>query len=120
MCSSLTWNGLNVSERAGFDRIIGNEIAKQILGRAARTQRPAHSYLFLGVEGVGKFTTALQFAKALNCEAPIDSGACELCASCRRIEHLTTTDMIIYAPEKGKTVISIEQMQQTVLPFSGA
>jgi len=109
---SLTWNGLSVSERAGFDRIIGNELARKILSRAAKSQRPAHSYLFLGAEGVGKLTTALQFAKALNCEQPTESGACEVCASCRRIEHLTTTDLIIYAPEKNKTVISIEQMQQ--------
>jgi len=109
---SLTWKDSNVSEPAGFDRIIGNALARRILGKAARGQCPAHSYLFIGSEGVGKLTTAIQFAKALNCQEPIDSGACEVCATCRRIEHQTTTDLVVYAPEKNKTVISIEQMQR--------
>jgi len=66
------------------DRAIG------ILQRAYAAGRVAHAYIFAGPEGVGKFTTARQFAKLLLCKgAVIEPGfadSCGGCESCRLLE----------------------------------
>ena len=64
--------------------------AISILQRALAADKSAHAYIFTGPEGVGKFTTALQWAKLLLCENPVgQSGradSCGLCESCRLLE----------------------------------
>jgi DNA polymerase-3 subunit delta' len=49
--------------------------------------RVAHAYIFAGPDGVGKFTTAKEFAKLLLCKNPVERGdfndSCGNCASCR-------------------------------------
>ncbi|MCX8052863.1 MAG: DNA polymerase III subunit, partial [Armatimonadetes bacterium] len=97
-------------ERRGFDRIIGQSLAKRILMRAAQEQHPAHSYLFLGLEGTGKLTTAIEFAKALNCERPVNGNACEECDLCRLIKHGNLPDIRIWSPDGKNT--KIEQMRE--------
>ena len=50
----------------------------------------AHAYIFAGHEGVGKFTTAREFAKLLLCKNPVERGdfndSCGSCESCRLFE----------------------------------
>lgn len=99
-----------MSENVGFDKIIGQELAKRVLTRAAREQQPAHAYLFLGLEGTGKLTTAVEFAKALNCENPQAGGACGGCVVCRSIEHDSLPDVRIWSPDGRNT--KIEQMRE--------
>ncbi|MGC8861503.1 MAG: DNA polymerase III subunit delta' [Armatimonadota bacterium] len=99
-----------MSDRIGLDRIIGQELARRILTRAAREQQPAHAYLFLGPEGTGKLTTAIEFARALNCENPHNGVACGDCAVCRAIAHGSLPDVRIWSPEGRNT--KIEQMRE--------
>ncbi len=93
-----------MSSRVGFDKIIGQELAKRVLKRAVKTQ-PAHAYLFLGLQGTGKTTTALEFSKALNCENPQDGNACGQCAICHAIEHGNFPDTRVWSPKGRDTVI---------------
>lgn len=96
----------------GFDRIIGQELAKRVLMRAVREGEPAHAYLFLGLEGTGKLTTALEFGKSLNCESPRDGGACCECAICHAIEHGNFPDMRVWSPKRQDTTIdSMREMR---------
>ncbi len=57
------------------------------LQRAFAADKVAHAYIFAGPEGVGKFTTAKEFAKLLLCKKPTaDNGfsdSCGRCESCR-------------------------------------
>src|SRR5512136_1825642 len=46
------------------DRAIG------ILQRGLAVDRPAHAYIFAGLEGVGKYRTAREWAKLLLCRDP--------------------------------------------------
>ena len=50
----------------------------------------AHAYIFAGHEGVGKFTTAKEFAKLLLCKNPVERGdfndSCGNCVSCRAFD----------------------------------
>jgi DNA polymerase-3 subunit delta' len=48
--------------------IFCQDIALSQLERAYRSGRLGHSYIFAGMEGVGKFTTAYELAKMLLCE----------------------------------------------------
>jgi DNA polymerase-3 subunit delta' len=55
-----------------------------ILQRAFLSGRWAHAYIFAGQEGVGKFKTAVEWAKLLLCENPsIENGFADSCSSCR-------------------------------------
>ncbi|MGQ9454939.1 MAG: DNA polymerase III subunit [Armatimonadota bacterium] len=95
------------NKHRGFDRIIGQELAKRILRRAVLSQSPAHAYLFLGPEGTGKLATAVEFAKALNCEMPEGGSACGECPVCRMIDRGNTPDVRIWSPEGKNTRIEL-------------
>ncbi|OGD10327.1 MAG: hypothetical protein A2Y86_04095 [Candidatus Aminicenantes bacterium RBG_13_62_12] len=68
----------------GFDRIVGQERAKNILRLALRRGRVPNSLLFAGPEGVGKRMTAFTLARALNCLRGGDD-PCEECQNCRAV-----------------------------------
>ena len=52
------------------------------------------------MQGTGKTTTALEFAKALNCESPREGQACGECATCHAIEHGNFPDISLISPER--------------------
>jgi len=72
-----------------FSQLIGQERAKRMLSRLIASHRVGGTYLFFGPEGVGKRTTALLFAQALNCAGPdaAEGEPCGACPSCRKILH---------------------------------
>jgi len=70
------------------------------LQRAFSANKCAHAYIFAGPEGVGKFTTALEWAKVLLCKEPAAeqsdgrkfSDSCGVCESCVSLEAGTHPD----------------------------
>ncbi len=70
-----------------FDRLVGNNRAKDVLRRMLRQRRVPGALLFAGEESVGKFQFAVELAKALNCQRPRGVEACDACSACRRIER---------------------------------
>jgi DNA polymerase-3 subunit delta' len=85
-----------------FDAIIGQEKAKTALLDAIKTSRVAHAYLLHGPKGVGKETTAIAFAQALNCTAGDPSG-CGECSSCKRIASFNHPDVRLIFPVPSGT-----------------
>ena len=66
-----------------FKEIFCQDWAIDILQRAFLAGRWAHSYIFAGPEGVGKFKTAREWAKLLGCNEPVtENGLAESCGSC--------------------------------------
>ena len=61
-----------------------------VLQRALAAGKVPHAYIFAGPEGIGKFTTAREWAKLLLCENPAVENnfadSCGLCRSCRLFE----------------------------------
>jgi DNA polymerase III subunit delta' len=70
--------------------IFCQEKAIAALQRAFAAGKVPHAYIFAGHEGVGKFTTAREFAKLLLCKNPVKSGdfsdSCGNCESCLAFE----------------------------------
>ncbi len=50
-----------------FEDLVGQDHVARTLGNAIKSGRVAHAFLFTGVRGVGKTTSARILAKALNC-----------------------------------------------------
>lgn len=67
---------------ATFDDLIGQEAVSQTLSLALDGDRLSHAYLFSGLRGSGKTSTARIFAKALLCEKGSTSHPCGVCAHC--------------------------------------
>ena len=65
-----------------FDRLVGNERAKETLRRMLRQGRVPGALLFAGDEGLGKQLFALELARALNCRARRGVEACGVCPTC--------------------------------------
>jgi DNA polymerase III subunit gamma/tau len=65
-----------------FEELIGQESISQTLSLALDSRRLAHAYLFSGLRGSGKTSTARIFAKSLICENGPTSSPCDLCSHC--------------------------------------
>ncbi len=68
---------------SNFDELIGQETIAQTLSLALDTNRLSHAYLFSGLRGSGKTSTARIFAKALICEEGMSHHPCGVCANCK-------------------------------------
>lgn len=92
-----------------FADIIGQKTVKEVLQAAIHHDRLAHAYLFFGPEGVGKEFTALQLAKALNCQTQ-SGDACEQCQSCRKINKFNHPDVKLIFPTPAPSYFKPEDM----------
>ena len=71
-----------------FKNILGQQKAVLSLQTQLRTNRIAQAYLFAGPEGVGRRKTAIEVAKALNCQKTDKDQIepCDECPSCSKID----------------------------------
>jgi len=81
-----------------FRDISGHEKQIAHLQSSIVQNRTPHAFLFYGMEGIGKRTTAIAFAKALNCRAN-DRDACDVCDACRKADHKNHLDIITLEAE---------------------
>lgn len=100
-----------------FQNIIGHQLTIASLQAVVGQKRLAHAYLFHGEAAIGKRSTALCFAQALNCERTTPNeaiDACGLCRSCQQIEARTHPDFFIIEPdsELATPQIKIEQVRE--------
>ncbi|HEY9286027.1 MAG TPA: DNA polymerase III subunit delta' [Pyrinomonadaceae bacterium] len=68
-----------------FDKLVGNQRAREVLGRMLAQGRVPGALIFAGEEAVGKKLFAVELAKALNCRRPRGAEACDECPACKRI-----------------------------------
>ena len=93
-----------------FDAISGQQLPVRQLQTALASGHIAHAYLFSGIEGIGKCSTAVSLAKALNCGLR-EADFCDDCRSCHKIEKRVHPDFFYIEPEPDKNVIRIEQVR---------
>jgi len=99
-----------------FSQIIGQERAVHLLKQTIKREKMPHAYLFVGMSGVGKTTTALAMAQALNCEAPENAEGCGCCKPCRQLLGGNFPDVELVEPD-GRS-IKIEQVRDLERRFA--
>ena len=77
-----------------FDELIGQETIAQTLSLALDANRLSHAYLFSGLRGSGKTSTARIFAKALICEEGVSHLPCDKCSNCVMAKENRHMDII--------------------------
>ena len=65
-----------------FEEVIGQTHLTQTLKNQIMSDQIAHAYLFSGIRGTGKTSTAKIFARGLNCLDPKDGNPCNVCEHC--------------------------------------
>jgi DNA polymerase-3 subunit delta' len=74
--------------------------------------------LFSGVEGLGKYDVAVDFARSLLCDRPLDNFmACGQCRSCIQFEAATHPDFLLLSPEEEGKQIKIDQIRDLIQQF---
>lgn len=97
-----------------FDSILGNDKIKQQLKQAVCLNKTSHSYLFLGISGIGKKIIASEFAKMILCES--EEKYCNHCKSCIEFDSNNNPDFQLIEPEGTSLKIDqIRQMQKKIL-----
>lgn len=93
-----------------FSGIIGQDHAIGFLKGVIDRGTVPHAYLFTGPSGVGKTTTAIAFAQALNCLNPSGGQSCNECLTCRQIANGNFPDLMLLDPQ-GQN-IRIQQIRE--------
>jgi DNA polymerase III subunit delta' len=92
-----------------FAEIIGQKRIINLLRRALAQDHLPHSFLFTGMEGVGKKLAAFTLAKVVNCENGAAGDCCDRCVSCRKAASGNHPDINII--ERDGPFIKIEQIR---------
>ena len=93
-----------------FEEIIGQDSIVKTLVNSIQKQRIAHAYLFSGLRGSGKTTTARIFAKALQCEKGPTSNPCESCENCVMANENRHMDIIEMDAASNRKIEDIREL----------
>ena len=78
-----------------FDQLIGQDVVVQTITNSIKSNKVPNAYLFTGIRGIGKTTTARIVAKALNCKNGIENICKEtLCENCEAISNSNHIDVL--------------------------
>ena len=80
-----------------FDHLIGQEVVAETIINSITANKVPNAYLFTGIRGIGKTTTARIVAKALNCSNGIENlceeNYCEHCDAISNSRHIDVLEM---------------------------
>jgi len=95
---------------ASFDELIGQESISQTLSLALERDRLSHAYLFSGLRGSGKTSTARIFAKALLCKHGPTSKPCNECDQCIMANESRHMDIIEMDAASNRGIDDIKEL----------
>lgn len=97
-----------------FDDVKGQDHITTTLRNQVKAGRIGHAFLFCGTRGTGKTTSAQIFARAVNCEAPVEGNPCGLCPTCRSIAAGTSMNVIEIDAASNNGVDNIREIVEEV------
>ena len=97
-----------------FADVKGQDHIVKTLRNQIMADRIGHAYLFCGTRGTGKTSIAKIFAKAVNCEHPVDGNPCNECATCRAIAAGSSMNVIEIDAASNNGVDNIREIRDEV------
>lgn len=97
-----------------YNDVKGQEHITTTLSNQIVSGRIGHAYLFCGTRGTGKTTVAKIFAKAVNCEHPVNGNPCNECPTCKAISAGISMNVIEMDAASNNGVENIRQIVDEV------
>lgn len=97
-----------------FEEVKGQDHVVMTLKNQIINNRIGHAFLFCGTRGTGKTSIAKLFAKAVNCEHPINGSPCNECAACRAIADGSSMNVIEIDAASNNGVDNIREIREEV------
>lgn len=97
-----------------FEDVKGQEHIVTTLRNQIIHNRIGHAYLFCGTRGTGKTTIAKLFAKAVNCEHPVEGSPCGECPMCKSIASQSSLNVIEIDAASNNGVDNIREIRDEV------
>ncbi|MCI8489390.1 MAG: DNA polymerase III subunit gamma/tau [Lachnospiraceae bacterium] len=97
-----------------FHDVKGQDHIVTTLKNQIKADRIGHAYLFCGTRGTGKTTIAKIFARAVNCDSPIEGSPCGTCASCRAVAAGNSMNVIEIDAASNNGVEDIRKIREEV------
>jgi DNA polymerase-3 subunit gamma/tau len=97
-----------------FADILGQDHITTTLRNQIRTGRIGHAYLFTGLRGTGKTSTARIMAKAVNCIGDTAEPPCNECSVCRSITEGRSLDLIEVDGASNRGIDEVRELRDRV------
>ena len=97
-----------------FEDVKGQDHISQTLQNQIKANRIGHAYLFCGTRGTGKTSVAKIFAKAVNCQNPVNGSPCGECEMCRAISEGSSMNVIEIDAASNNGVDNIREIREEV------
>ncbi|MBQ7428137.1 MAG: DNA polymerase III subunit gamma/tau [Butyrivibrio sp.] len=97
-----------------FEDVKGQDHIVTTLKNQIRSDRVGHAYLFCGTRGTGKTSVAKIFARAVNCEHPVDGSPCGECDTCKAIASGSSLNVIEIDAASNNGVDNIREIVDEV------
>ena len=97
-----------------FEDVKGQDHIVTTLTNQIRANRIGHAYLFCGTRGTGKTSVAKIFARAVNCESPVNGSPCNECRICRAVQNGTSMNVIEIDAASNNGVDNIREIREEV------
>lgn len=97
-----------------FEEVIGQSQVIRTLKNQVKNENVSHAYLFSGIRGTGKTSTAKIFARAINCLNPHEGDPCNVCQVCRSILSEQMMDVLEIDAASNNGVDHIREIRESV------